>query len=193
MQLHDVELSVSRVLEKSKRSCGKSARYTTNLHNNDNCRSVSHPQTHFGNDEEAFEVVRRGKAWGALVFQKNYSESLVERTERGQNADDGAVDAADLDVRLDMSSELNSNQFFINSKEFLRSRHSKNTFPFLQTHKLEPFYTETSNTHSSTSSTAFSRLATLIQQLVAFPSSGTSQSTATRFQTSQILLRQAFN
>lgn len=61
-------------------------------------------QTHFVTDEEAFEVVRRGKAWGALVFSHNYSESLVERTEYGQNADAYVVDAAELNVRLDMSS-----------------------------------------------------------------------------------------
>lgn len=61
-------------------------------------------QTHYGTDEEAFEVVRRGKAWGALIFSHNYSESLVERVEYGQNAEDHVIDAAELNVKLDMSS-----------------------------------------------------------------------------------------
>lgn len=65
-------------------------------------------QTHFETDEEAYEVVRKGKAWGALIFSQNYSESLVERTEYGQNAETYVVDAAELDVRLDMSSEFSS-------------------------------------------------------------------------------------
>lgn len=63
-------------------------------------------QTHFGTEEEAYEVVRRGKAWGALVFSHNYSESLVERTEYGQNVDSYTVDSAELNVKLDMSSEI---------------------------------------------------------------------------------------
>jgi hypothetical protein len=63
-------------------------------------------QTHFGTDEEAYESVRRGKAWGALIFSSNYSESLVDRTEYGQNVPDSVLDAAELNVKLDMSSEF---------------------------------------------------------------------------------------
>lgn len=51
--------------------------------------------------------MRRGKAWGSLVFAHNYSESLVERTEYGQNVEDYVVESAELDVHLDMSSKLN--------------------------------------------------------------------------------------
>lgn len=51
-------------------------------------------------------MVRRGKAWGALIFSQNYSESLVERTEHGQNVDSYVVDAAELNVKLDMSSKI---------------------------------------------------------------------------------------
>lgn len=61
--------------------------------------------THFATDEEAYEVVRRGKAWGALIFSQNYSESLVERTEYGQNVASYVVDAAELNVKLDMSNQ----------------------------------------------------------------------------------------
>ncbi|CAO1389625.1 unnamed protein product [Diamesa hyperborea] len=74
-----------------------SCRYLEFLKN----RSVT--VTHFATDEEAFEVVRRGKAWGALVFSSNYSESLVERTEGGRDVDDIIVEGAELVVKLDMS------------------------------------------------------------------------------------------
>lgn len=39
-----------------------------------------------------------------MVFQKNYSESLVERTEMGRSADPWVLEASDLALRLDMSS-----------------------------------------------------------------------------------------
>lgn len=49
--------------------------------------------------------VERGRAWGAIVFQSNYSESLVERTEAGRYAEDWTIEASDVDIRMDMSSE----------------------------------------------------------------------------------------
>lgn len=49
--------------------------------------------------------MRLGKAWGSLVFSHNYSESLWERTEYGQNIEDSVLNAADLNVKLDMSSK----------------------------------------------------------------------------------------
>lgn len=56
-------------------------------------------------DEAAFDEVKRGNAWGALIFQSNYTESLVERTESGRYAEDSTLEAADLNVRLDMSNQ----------------------------------------------------------------------------------------
>lgn len=105
LQLHDVELPVFGVSEEPERCCGESPRacFAFDLHNNE---LGILDQTHFETDEEAYEVVRRGKAWGALVFAHNYSESLVERTEYGQNVDDAVLDFAELNVKLDMSSEL---------------------------------------------------------------------------------------
>lgn len=50
-------------------------------------------------------MVRRGKAWGSLVFASNYTDSLVERTENGRYTDDATVESSDLNVRLDMSSK----------------------------------------------------------------------------------------
>jgi hypothetical protein len=51
-------------------------------------------------------MVKRGKAWGSLIFASNYSASLVERTEYGQNVPDSVIDSAMLDVKLDMSSKF---------------------------------------------------------------------------------------
>jgi hypothetical protein len=65
-------------------------------------------QQFYSTNEEAVEVVRRGKAWGSLEFSHNYTESLVERTEFAQNIPDYIIDAADVNVQLDMSSK----QFF---------------------------------------------------------------------------------
>jgi hypothetical protein len=62
-------------------------------------------QQFYASEKEANEVVRRGKAWGALSFSHNYTESLVERTEYGQNVEDYTVNSAMLDVNLDMSSK----------------------------------------------------------------------------------------
>lgn len=49
--------------------------------------------------------MERGRAWGALVFRQNYSESLVERTENGRFTDEAVIESSDVTVRLDMSSE----------------------------------------------------------------------------------------
>lgn len=62
-------------------------------------------QKYYKDVEQANERVRKGKAWGSMVFSQNYSESLVERTENGQNIEDYVIDSADLIVRLDMSSK----------------------------------------------------------------------------------------
>lgn len=59
----------------------------------------------YNTDAEALAEVERGRAWGAMVFQKNYSESLVERTETGRYATDYTIESSDIDVQMDMSSE----------------------------------------------------------------------------------------
>lgn len=62
-------------------------------------------QKYYENEELAAGEVRKGKAWGSLAFSHNYSESLKERTEYGQNVEDYIINAADLNVQLDMSSK----------------------------------------------------------------------------------------
>ncbi|XP_032592971.1 ABC transporter G family member 20 [Drosophila grimshawi] len=56
-------------------------------------------------DEDAYEEVRRGRAWAALVLQSNYTSSLVERVEEGRYAEDATVEASDLGVRMDWSNQ----------------------------------------------------------------------------------------
>lgn len=70
-------------------------------------------QEFYGSEEDANEEVRRGRAWGAMVFQKNYSDSLVERTQMGRTADQWVLEASDLAVRFDMSSKLTDSIYFI--------------------------------------------------------------------------------
>lgn len=62
-------------------------------------------QKFFQTEEEANTEVRRGNAWGSLVFDKNYTNALNERVESGRYADNATIDASDVNVRLDMSSE----------------------------------------------------------------------------------------
>ena len=61
--------------------------------------------------------MRRGKAWGSLVFSNNYTDALMERTESGRFTDDATVEASDLNVKLDMSSKLRKSKFPLN-KDF---------------------------------------------------------------------------
>lgn len=56
-------------------------------------------------DKAAYEQVRRGYAWAALVIQPNYTNALVERVEDGRYAEDSTVEASDLGVRMDWSSK----------------------------------------------------------------------------------------
>lgn len=64
-------------------------------------------QEYYASDKEAFYEVERGRAWGALVFSHNYSESLVDRTEAGRDAESWNLESSDVTVKLDMSSKRN--------------------------------------------------------------------------------------
>jgi len=70
-----------------------------------NCHLISREQFVFQHFEAAYEEVRRGRAWAALVIQPNYTDALVERVEDGRYADDATVEASDLGVRMDWSSK----------------------------------------------------------------------------------------
>ncbi|KAH8362920.1 hypothetical protein KR084_003043 [Drosophila pseudotakahashii] len=56
-------------------------------------------------DEMAYEQVRKGKAWAAIVIQPNYTASLMERVEDGRYAEDGTIESSDLAVRMDWSNQ----------------------------------------------------------------------------------------
>lgn len=59
----------------------------------------------FPSDEAAYEEVRRGRAWGSIVFTSNFSESLSNRVEYGTNVDNFSIDASEVEIRMDMSSK----------------------------------------------------------------------------------------
>lgn len=61
--------------------------------------------TYFGTNEDAYEYVRRGHAWGSLIFSSNYSAALFNRTELGTSATDSILNDAIVQVKLDMSSK----------------------------------------------------------------------------------------
>lgn len=103
----------------------------------------------FNSDEEAHEEVRRGRAWGSIIFQSNYSESLVERTEGGRYATDYTIEASDVDVRLDMSSNIDRID-----RTICQSIKAIYFFKF-QINKLELFYIVIFNIPTLTSLTKF--------------------------------------
>lgn len=57
-------------------------------------------------DEAAYNEVLRGRAWASIVFQSNYSDSLIERTEAGRSAEDWTIEASDVAIQMDMSSKI---------------------------------------------------------------------------------------
>lgn len=114
----------------------------------------------YGSDEDARLEVKRGHAWGAMIFQSNYSAALVQRTEQGRSADDYTIEASDIGINLDMSSELAYNR----SKQpaiahaIDECAKSFDIFEF-QINKSDNYCTVTFSSASSLLSTKFSPLA----------------------------------
>lgn len=67
---------------------------------------------YFDTDEGAFNEVRRGRAWGVMIFSQNYSDALVERTEAGRFADESTIESAEVTVKLDMSNQQISTMLY---------------------------------------------------------------------------------
>lgn len=67
----------------------------------------------FNSDEAAHTEVKRGHAWGSLIFSSNFTESFSKRLDYGPDVDNFAIDASEIEVRMDMSSEskTTSNKF----------------------------------------------------------------------------------
>uniref|UniRef100_A0A1A9WH88 ABC transmembrane type-2 domain-containing protein n=1 Tax=Glossina brevipalpis TaxID=37001 RepID=A0A1A9WH88_9MUSC len=63
-------------------------------------------------DDEAADLVRQGKAWGSLTIANNFTQALTERIESGRYADNGTLDASELNLRLDMSNQQISTILF---------------------------------------------------------------------------------
>lgn len=63
-------------------------------------------QKYLKTDDEAYDEVKRGKAWGALVFSDNYTDALVDRVENTRFAEDGSIESSEINIRLDMSSKF---------------------------------------------------------------------------------------
>lgn len=59
----------------------------------------------FSSDEAAHNEVKRGRAWASVIFPSNFSESLSKRVDYGANVDNSSIDASEIDIRMDMSSE----------------------------------------------------------------------------------------
>jgi hypothetical protein len=62
-------------------------------------------QDRFEFEEEALEAVQKGRAWGALYFSSNYSNSLKERLENARYSSELTVNDSNVMVQMDMSSE----------------------------------------------------------------------------------------
>lgn len=75
------------------------------------CRFLKHLATRkidfvpYDTEDEARYAITQGWAWGAIMFPKNYSESLTLRIEDGRSADDAVLEFSDMQVVMDMSSE----------------------------------------------------------------------------------------
>lgn len=59
----------------------------------------------YDTEEEARHAVKKGRAWGAISFPSNYSESLMARIDYGRNAEDWDIDFAEMTIVMDMSSK----------------------------------------------------------------------------------------
>ncbi|XP_063216537.1 ABC transporter G family member 20-like [Bacillus rossius redtenbacheri] len=60
----------------------------------------------FDSAEAALEAVRRGRAWGALLFHENFTRGLLERATEQTLASDDSLEQGSVQVRLDMSNQV---------------------------------------------------------------------------------------
>ncbi|XP_050429467.1 ABC transporter G family member 23 [Adelges cooleyi] len=59
----------------------------------------------FDDEESAFRAVKLGKAWGALMFTPNYTTSLRQRIDLGQDASEWILDDSCVSIWLDESNQ----------------------------------------------------------------------------------------
>lgn len=72
-------------------------------------------QEMFDSDEAAYNEVKRGRAWGSIVFNRNFTQALSNRVDFGANADNFSLDASEVEIRLDMSSKYSKKNMPFNS------------------------------------------------------------------------------
>ena len=76
------------------------------------CRYLKHLEKRtvqylpYDTDEEARYAIKKGWAWAAISFSANYSDSLMNRIDSGRSADNESLIFSDINVVMDMSSEL---------------------------------------------------------------------------------------
>lgn len=70
---------------------------------------IASMQDFYDTDEQAYNEVKRGRAWGALIFPSNFTEGMSGRVEYGSNVDNFSIEASEVEIRMDMSSENRTN------------------------------------------------------------------------------------
>lgn len=61
-------------------------------------------QVYYDDLEEALTDAQHGEVVGVMYFTENFTESFQTRLEKGNSIADGALDASQIKVWLDMSS-----------------------------------------------------------------------------------------
>lgn len=78
----------------------------------------------YNNEIEARNAIEDGKAWGAITFPSNYSDSLRARLEEGRDAADWDVEYANMDIVMDMSNQqigqLLRRDFYLSYEDFAK-------------------------------------------------------------------------
>ncbi|XP_071445179.1 ABC transporter G family member 20-like [Hetaerina americana] len=59
----------------------------------------------YSDRESAFDAVRQGKAWGAVVIPENFTKALTARREDGPESERSLIDSGDVEIHLDMTSQ----------------------------------------------------------------------------------------
>lgn len=57
--------------------------------------------------DSAKDMVRAGHAWAALVFNKNFSDSLRERIDGGRDVENYIIESGAVQIFQDISSTFN--------------------------------------------------------------------------------------
>ncbi|XP_034939310.1 ABC transporter G family member 23 [Chelonus insularis] len=94
------------------------------------CRFLKHLKTrkvelmNYDRIEDARHAVEKGWAWAAIYFPANYSVALPARLEEGRDADEWAIEFANMDIVMDMSNQqigqLLKRDFYYSYQDFAK-------------------------------------------------------------------------